>query len=94
MQLFEPSKILRNGTSPSFTAQLVNIVTIALAAVGVMTLISPTDETDRGRFERSGVQLRIDHGTGCQYLETRAGAITPRLTTSGEHMGCNSVERP
>jgi hypothetical protein len=37
---------------------------------------------------RSGVHLRTDHGTGCQYLEGPRGGITPRLSRSGEHKGC------
>jgi len=40
------------------------------------------DETD-SPDERSNMSLRTDHGTGCQYLVTRKGAITPRLDSDG-----------
>lgn len=40
------------------------------------------DDTDSDK-ERSNLGLRTDHGTGCQYLVTRQGAITPRLDARG-----------
>lgn len=43
---------------------------------------------DRAAGQRSGMRLRTDHGTGCQYLETRDGGITPRLTRDGKQY-CN-----
>ncbi len=33
---------------------------------------------------------RTDHLTGCQYLETTRGAITPRLDHNGKHI-CKAV---
>lgn len=45
------------------------------------------DDTD-GR-ERSGLKLHTDHGTGCQYLSTPGGGITPRMSADGTtHHGC------
>lgn len=35
---------------------------------------------------RSGVNLRIDHGTGCHYLTTSTGGITPRLGPDGSQI--------
>lgn len=47
------------------------------------------DDSDPGRWgERSGMQPRTDHATGCQYLAVPGGGITPRLTADGQHMGC------
>lgn len=43
-----------------------------------------TDNRDTGT--RSGVRLRMDHGTGCQYLEARSGGITPRLDRDGKQV--------
>lgn len=45
------------------------------------------DDTDT-QSDRSGVVLRTDYGTGCQYLETMSGGITPRLNKSGRQAGC------
>lgn len=43
-----------------------------------------TDDPDTGRV--SGMSIKIDHLTGCQYL-SRSG-LTPRLDIDGSHMGC------
>lgn len=42
------------------------------------------DDTD-GEY-RSGLALRVDARTGCQYLEAQGGGITPRLDRSGKQM--------
>lgn len=36
--------------------------------------------------QRSGMALRTDAETGCQYLEGTNGGITPRLNSNGEHI--------
>lgn len=36
--------------------------------------------------ERSGLGLRTDAGTGCQYLVSPWGGITPRLDKDGNHI--------
>lgn len=42
------------------------------------------DETDdKLNKTRSGMELRIDHGTGCHYLESSKGMLTPRLQVDG-----------
>ncbi len=43
------------------------------------------DDTDSAS-ERSGLGLRTDHGTGCQYLESRFGGLVPRLDAAGRHV--------
>lgn len=35
---------------------------------------------------RSGLGLQIDHMTGCHYLITLFGGITPRLDADGQHV--------
>ncbi len=47
----------------------------------------PFDDTDDLKNQaRSGVRLIVDHGTGCQYLTTFAGGITPRLGRDGKQV--------
>lgn len=48
------------------------------------------DNTDEpGWFgKRSGVTPTIDRATGCQYLRTSDGGITPRLDFDGRQVGC------
>lgn len=43
------------------------------------------DDTD-SRTQRSRLTLRTDFGTGCQYLETFVGGITPRLGSDGRQI--------
>lgn len=48
------------------------------------------DDTDPGQWgERSGLVLRTDSLTGCQYISGGGSGITPRLTADGKHMGCS-----
>ena len=43
------------------------------------------DETD-GAGARSQMALRVDHGTGCQYLESSRGSLTPRMGRDGKQV--------
>lgn len=52
------------------------------------------DNTDTADGTRSGMKLRTDHQTKCQYLETDHGGITPRLNSRGEHMCGQHLARP
>jgi len=69
------------------------------ACFAVIVLVgkcSPKDDTDPPDG-RSGMGLRIDHRTGCQYLTTPGllgeAAITPRLDSAGRHI-CHRQEVP
>lgn len=55
-----------------------------VAAIGSC---SPRDATDPPSGARSGMLLRTDHATGCQYLAEPFGGITPRVDADGRHMG-------
>lgn len=46
------------------------------------------DDTDSNN-KRSGMALRTDNATWCQYLESQGGGITPRLSKGGTHHGCH-----
>jgi len=46
------------------------------------------DSTDPAWPGRSGLRPLTDAKTGCQYLATADGALTPRLKANGEQMGC------
>lgn len=48
----------------------------------------PYDDTDNGN-QRSGLEVRTDHLTGCQYLVADRGGLTPRMAADGKkHIGC------
>jgi hypothetical protein len=59
---------------------------LGLAILFVLSLIPlGKDDTDPENG-RSGMRPRTDARTGCQYLETSQGGITPRLDSSGRHI--------
>ncbi|WP_311270524.1 hypothetical protein [Sphingobium sp. WCS2017Hpa-17] len=66
---------------------------IVVVGTAVFQAISPParDATDPPSGARSGVRLRTDSGTGCQYLETKGGALTPRMGRDGRQI-CMEVE--
>lgn len=42
------------------------------------------DATDSPTGRRSGLSLKIDHGTGVHYLQSWSGSLTPRLDRDGK----------
>lgn len=59
---------------------------LIIAAINIMFgVLSSRDDTD-APGERSGLRPYTDHGTGCQYLATSDGALTPRLGSDGSPM--------
>lgn len=51
---------------------------------------APFDSTDAPPL-RSGMRLYTDHGTGCEYLGTPFGGLTPRLNATGRPNGCGGM---
>ena len=45
----------------------------------------PRDATDSATA-RSNMALRVDYGTGCQYLASASGALTPRMGADGRQI--------
>ena len=63
------------------------IIVGLVLAVGVHSCTMPYDDTDdAANGKRSGVRLTFDYGTGCIYLRTWSGGITPRLDEEGKPM--------
>lgn len=67
------------------------IIIVALLAFAVITLwndtFNPRDDSDPPDG-RSGLRPLTDNLTGCQYLKTPGGGITPRLDGRGRQVGC------
>jgi hypothetical protein len=63
-----------------------SLITVLFA----LSYIQPYDDTDDVvNGVRSNMTLRVDHGTGCQYLSNGPfGGLTPRLNRAGHHVGC------
>ena len=62
---------------------------LLIAAIGWFT----TDKDDTDGPKRSNMVLRTDYGTGCQYLESHTGVLTPRMSADGKHTGCKVVSK-
>lgn len=59
----------------------------AVAMIGKLPI--GRDDSDPGEWgSRSGVAVRTDARTGCQYLEALNGGLTPRIDSSGKQIGC------
>lgn len=58
------------------------LVTLAL----LNTFIFSRDDTDTPTGARSRLDLHIDNRTGCHYLSTHKGGLTPRLDADGNHI--------
>lgn len=70
---------------------LINIIIFSgiLIALRSCTKTFDLDDTDnKVTGERSGVVPITDHLTGCQYLKTLWGGITPRMDSDGNQVGC------
>lgn len=65
-----------------------NAVVFFLATTMLLRFASNVDDSDLSRIDRSGMRPLTDHRTGCQYLTTPAGALTPRLDGQGKQVGC------
>jgi hypothetical protein len=63
------------------------LLTLALNGLGLIS----TDDSDVSRFDRSGLKVRTDAKTGCEYLETHEGSLFPRLDALGKPI-CGTVK--
>ena len=68
--------------------KIIGLMTLIFVAFNLFfTLITPTDDTDKSRWNRSGLSLYTDHKTGLQYIKGGLfGDLTPRLDADGKHM--------
>lgn len=84
-------------TLKSFVIWLLSLAFLAFMVISVISglfVVTPfmRDDTDEpGWFgKRSGVTPVTDNLTGCQYIRTANGGITPRLDASGRQI-CREV---
>lgn len=76
-----------------FTNWLVlKLAIIYLLTVVIALIISLTDygrdSSDEKDGKRSGLKIRTDYLTMCQYFETSKGGIIARTDKDGNHVGC------
>ncbi len=72
--------------------EAIGICTLIYLALRVVSAMRPLDDTDdRVNGIRSGIDLRIDRGTGLHYIMTADG-LRPRLDANGRQVGLKSDE--
>lgn len=81
--------IIAEGISDGFwrIARLIAIGVFALFVIqGIFDLLGVGKDSTDPANGRSGLELRTDAMTGCQYLESSDGALTPRLGRNGKQV--------
>ena len=80
--------MISHGFLSSFVAGVVIGLLISLSVI--YSSSSPKDSTDP-IDGRSGLEIKVDAMTGCQYLTTPKGGLTPRLDANGKQI-CGGVK--
>jgi len=83
--------MLRKAIGTGITDAIAFVLIVYLFSIGVGYLygliFADYDNTDdKQNGVRSGVELVIDHGTGCQYLQSQLGYLTPRMDKEGKQV--------
>lgn len=61
------------------------IIAAILAAFALVIDKLPTDSD-------SLLSVEVDEATGCEYLVSSAGGVTPRIDSDYMHMGCTGLQ--
>lgn len=76
------------GLSRAIHRVMRNIVIGACIFLFLSWINGSFDKDDTDGIDRSGMRLHTDASTGCEYLSTPNGGVTPRLNKDGSHRGC------
>lgn len=76
----------------SFVLKTLGVLFIVFVAIGSCANNAPVDDCD-SPIGRCGMKPMTDHRTGCQYLATSSGGLTPRLDADGRQI-CRKEPRP
>lgn len=78
-----------------YTKWFVKNLFICWIIIGIINLIYydskiSRDDSDQQEYsgKRSGLVIRTDYKTGCQFYESRNGTLTPRLDGYFNQLGC------
>lgn len=88
----ELEKTIKNGVAKEIGTFWLLFASALFAGILIMDYVRPYDNTDNGK-ERSGLTIRTDNLTGCQYLSTPSGGLTPRMDQSGTYQICTTPVR-
>lgn len=70
--------------------EILKVIAYPVMIISILVIARPEydDTDDIENEERSGMALHTDNLTGCQYLSTFLGSLTPRVDGHGNHLGC------
>lgn len=88
MQLYEAKNLVR--WTIVRIAWLYLAVLIASIIIELTTLGRDSTDNPKAWTKRSNVTIVTDYATGCQYLKSSAGGLTPRLAKDGTQLSCES----
>lgn len=88
----ELEKTIKNGVAKGIGTFWLVFASALLASILGVDYFRPYDDTDDGK-ERSGLIICIDSKTGCEYLTTKHGGLTPRMNQSGTYQICTTPVR-
>lgn len=71
--------------------RLIATMLTLIVVIDIYNAMQPGDSTDSDSA-RSGLSLHVDAKTGCHYLGTARGGITPRYDRDGNHI-CTGPEK-
>jgi len=81
------SKAVKGGIDRFFRLPAWIIVILCIGSYAYNLTDFGKDSTD-SPDGRSNMAVRTDHKTGCEYLESGGGGLTPRLSVGNKHLGC------
>lgn len=62
---------------------------VLIAIINECYSISPIGRDDSdAKIAGSGLAIRTDYKTGCQFYESKSGALTPRMDGEFNQLGC------
>ena len=81
MELFNwdlPDRVKGRRMALGFLDVISAFIIIGFLMLYLLMAVMPTDDSDKGRFDRSGVKIVTDAKTNKQYLVTPSGGIIER----------------
>lgn len=83
----------KTPVSPESLKRTIMALVAALLALVLYTIYitgrTVASNSSDSAAERSGLSVRTDTATGCEYLEGPRGGIIIRSTPTGQHSGCS-----
>lgn len=88
-----PSITIINLDAKVFVWAFVIILLSALYGAARLAFGWGLDDTDKSKWERSGLEVLTDHGTGVQYVRNASGGMCVRVDPDGRPHMSDEIRR-